>query len=116
MKLGKNHVMLGAGIVLAAAAIIGVRQVAASREAAAIVPAKEKREPDVVRFAAGAPQLSMLRVMPAEVFQLPVAEPPGNITFSRSAVASEVRASLKSKFHQSTVALNPPISTIVPTL
>ena len=88
MKLGKNHVMLGAGIVLAAAAIIGVRQVAASREAAAIVPAKEKREPDVVRFAAGAPQLSMLRVMPAEVFQLPVAEPvSGRITYDENVTA-----------------------------
>lgn len=88
MKLGKNHVMLGAGIVLAVAAVVGVRQVAASREAAAIVPVKEKREPGVVRFAAGAPQLSMLRVMPAEVFQLPVAEPvSGRITYDENVTA-----------------------------
>jgi cobalt-zinc-cadmium efflux system membrane fusion protein len=88
MKMGKNHVMLGAGIVLAVAAVVGVRQVEASREAAAIVPVKEKREPGVVRFAAGAPQLSMLRIMPAEVFPLPVAEPvSGRITYDENVTA-----------------------------
>lgn len=88
MKLSKNHVMLGVGVVLAVAAVLGVRQVAASREAAAIVPVKEKRDPGVVRFAAGAPQLSMLRVMPAEEFPLPVAEPvSGRITYDENVTA-----------------------------
>lgn len=88
MKFSKNHVLLGTGIVLAAAAIIGVRQVAALREAAAAVPVKEKRDPGIVAFAPGAPQLSMLRIVAADTFPLPVADPvSGRITYDENVTA-----------------------------
>jgi cobalt-zinc-cadmium efflux system membrane fusion protein len=88
MKLHKNQVVLGICAVLAVAGVVGVRQVAASREAQAAVPVKEKREPGIVRLATDAPQLSALRIKTAEELPLPVAEPVnGRVAYDENVTA-----------------------------
>ncbi len=48
----------------------------------------ETREPDVLRFGAGAPQLSMLRIQPAPAMPVPLAEPlNARIVFDEGATA-----------------------------
>ncbi|MCC6611409.1 MAG: efflux RND transporter periplasmic adaptor subunit [Burkholderiales bacterium] len=71
--------------VAVAAAVVGVRWLAAP---SAPVSAAAPREPDVLRFAPGAPQLASLQVMPAEQAPLPLAEPlNGRIVYNENATA-----------------------------
>lgn len=88
MKFSKTRLLLMAGIVVAGTLVMGIRQFAASREAAADGHTHEKHEPGTVRFAVGAPQLSSLRIVPAEEFPLPVsASVNGRIAYDENVTA-----------------------------
>lgn len=65
---------LGTTAVIACAAI-GAKQLAESPQTETAAAPKEKREPNIVKFAAGAPQLSSLRIAAVSEIAMPVTEP-----------------------------------------
>jgi cobalt-zinc-cadmium efflux system membrane fusion protein len=88
MKL-KTKILSSAGILaIAVGTVLGAKQLVASQEAHVETRSKEAREPGIVKFAAGAPQLSSLGIATVSEVAMPVAEPiNGRITYDENVTA-----------------------------
>ncbi len=88
MKFKTKALSAAAIAALATITVLGARELAASSAAPAPVRASAAAEPGVVRFAAGAPQLSSLKVVAVAEVPMPVAEPSnGRISYDENVTA-----------------------------
>jgi cobalt-zinc-cadmium efflux system membrane fusion protein len=75
-------------VLIAAGTVIGAKQFVAFQEAKVETSLPEKREPGIVRFPAGAPQLSSLRTEAASEAAMPIAEPVnGRVAYDENVTA-----------------------------
>jgi cobalt-zinc-cadmium efflux system membrane fusion protein len=109
MNTKKKIIFIMATAVLAGGAVIGAKELTASHETLVAANSGSPAEPGVVRYAAGAPQLSSLRVRSVTDEPMPVAEPSN----ARIAYDENVTARISSPIAGRVTALRAEIGDVV---